>query len=95
MRMGKSRLCWTRVVLHAQVYQSLTIIICLIMVAEPPDNFRVSMMTVCTYSSIIGLEIRTLSSLSTHSVIFCTFGNKPQFKNRLQGQLRAQMEDKR
>ena len=51
-QMGKSRLCRTEVVLHAQVDQSLTIIICLITVAVPPDNFRVSMVAVCTYSGI-------------------------------------------
>ena len=50
--MGKSRLCRTEVVLHAQVDQSLTIIICLIMVTVPPDNLRVSMVTVCTFSGI-------------------------------------------
>ena len=52
MRMGKSKLCWTKIVLHEQVDQSLTIIICLIMVSEPRDNFRVSMMTVCTYFGV-------------------------------------------
>ena len=50
--MGKSRLCQTEVVLHAQVDESLTIIICLIMITGPPDNFRVSMVTVGTYSGI-------------------------------------------
>ena len=48
---------------------------------------------------IIGLAIRILSSKATRSVIFCAFGNKPQLKNRivkrLQGQLSAQMQDKR
>ena len=52
MQMGKSRLCWTKVVLHAQVDQSITIIICLITVTVHPDNFRMSMMTVCTYSDV-------------------------------------------
>ena len=51
-RMRESRLCRTEVVLHAQVDQSLTIIICHIMVTVPPDNFRVSMVTVSTYSGI-------------------------------------------
>ena len=50
MLMGKSRLCWTKFVLHAQIDQSLNIIICLMMVTVPPDNFRMSVMTVCTYS---------------------------------------------
>ena len=38
--------------LHAQVDQSLNIIICLIMVTVPPTNFRMSVVTVSTYSGI-------------------------------------------